>query len=131
MKQNTTAQKWLLGLLIFQVVVASSLAVFAWLDFPSLLEQFGTQHQPDMGILRLLMIYNLCLSLGICALGARWIRQGNKAGIQVGLLVGVLMFTVSITVFVQFGRLDVLLFDGIRALLKVVFGYSALRAFND
>jgi hypothetical protein len=128
MKQLTTAQKWLVGLLIFQVMVACSLAAFAWSDFPSFLKQFEIQHQPDMEALRLLMIYNLFLSAGICVLGTQWIRQGNKAGTQVAILVGVLMFVVSVIAFIQFDRIDLLLFDGGRAFLKVVFGYSSWNA---
>jgi hypothetical protein len=49
---------WKIGLsilLIFQVLVAFGLALFALFDFPGLLGQFGMKHQPDMGILRLIM----------------------------------------------------------------------------
>lgn len=131
MQQLTTAQKWLVGLLIFQVLVAFSLAAFAWADFPSFLKQFEIQHQPDMGALKILMIYNLLLSAGICTLGTQWIRHGNKAGTQVAILVGVLMFVVSVIAFLQFDRIDFLLFDGGRAFLKVVFGYSAWNASKE
>ncbi len=114
-------------MLIFQVLVASALAVFALADFPGLLEQFGVKHQPDMGILRLIMTYNLVLSLSICLWSVAWIRSGNRAGIQAGTTVGLLIFIVSMIVFVQFDRVDMLLFDSVRAMLMVVFGVLAYR----
>ena len=121
---------WKVGLSIllgFQVLVASSLALFALFNFPGLLEQFGMKHQPDMGILRLIMTYNLVLSMSICLWSVIWIRSGNPAGIQAGTTVGLLIFIVSMIVFVQFDRIDMLLFDSVRALLMVVFGGLAYR----
>ena len=85
------------------------------------------KHQPDMGILRLIMIYNMFLSLSICLWSVVWIRSGNRAGIQAGTTVGLLIFIVSMIVFVQFDRLDMLLFDSVRALLMVVFGVLAYQ----
>jgi hypothetical protein len=114
-------------LLIFQIVVALSLAVFALSNFPALLEQFGMKHQPDMGILQLIMVYNLILSLSICLWSVLWIRKGNMAGIQAGTTVGLLIFVVSFTVFIKFDRLDMLLFDSLRAFLMVIFGIMASR----
>ena len=112
-------------LLIFQIVVALSLAVFAVIDFPSLVEQFGMKYQPDMGILQLIMTYNLVLSLSICFWSILWIRKGNLAGIQAGTTVGLLIFIVSFTVFLKFDRIDMLLFDSLRAFLMLVFGIMA------
>lgn len=114
-------------LLGFQVLVALSLALFALVDFPALLGNFGMKHQPDMGILRLIMTYNLVLSASICLWSLFWIRKGNRAGFQAGTTVGLLIFVVSMIVFVQFDRLDMLLFDSVRAFLMVVFGVLALR----
>jgi hypothetical protein len=114
-------------LLIFQIVVALSLAIFASSNFPALLEQFGMKHQPDMGILQLIMVYNLILSLSICLWSVLWIRKGNIAGIQAGTTVGLLIFIVSFTVFLKFDRLDMLLFDSLRAFLMVIFGIMASR----
>ena len=94
---------------------------------PRELGQFGMKHQPDMGILRLIMIYNMFLSLSICLWSVVWIRSGNRAGIQAGTTVGLLIFIVSMIVFVQFDRLDILLFDSVRALLMVVFGVLAYQ----
>lgn len=58
------------------------------------------KHQPDMGILRRIMTYNLVLSLSICLWSVAWIRSGNRAGIQAGTTVGLLIFIVSMIVFV-------------------------------
>ncbi len=127
MAEKKTWKTGLSILLIFQVVVAFSLGVFALVNFPGLLEQFGMKHQPDMGILRLIMTYNLFLSLSICLWSVVWIRRGNRAGIEAGTTVGLLIFIVSMIVFVQFDRIDMLLFDSIRALLMVVFGVLAYR----
>jgi phosphoglycerol transferase MdoB-like AlkP superfamily enzyme len=124
-REKTTWKTGLSILLIFQVVVACALALFALFDFPGLLGQFGMKHQPDMGILRLIMIYNMFLSLSVCLWSVVWIRGGNRAGIQAGTTVGLLMLIVSMIVFVQFDRLDMLLFDSLRALLMVVFGVLA------
>ena len=121
---------WKVGLsilLLLQVVVALGLAVFAVVDFPGLLAQFGVGYQPDMGMLRLIMTYNLALSLSVCLWSVVWIRSGNAAGILAGTTVGALMLVVSTLVFIQFDRLDVLLFDGLRALLMVVFGVLGYR----
>lgn len=122
--------RWKIGLsvlLAFQIVVALSLALFALFDFPGLLGQFGMKHQPDMGILRLIMTYNLVLSASICLWSLAWIRAGNRAGLQAGTTVGLLIFIVSMVVFVQFDRIDMLLFDSSRALLMVVLGVLAYR----
>jgi hypothetical protein len=123
-------KRWKIGLsilLVFQVVVALSLALFAVFDFPGLLGNFGMKHQPDMGILRLIMTYNLVLSASICLWCVGWIRKGNAAGIQAGTTVGLLIFIVSMIVFVQFDRIDMLLFDSVRAFLMVVFGVLAFQ----
>jgi hypothetical protein len=125
MKERRTWKVGLSALLLLQVLVASSLAMFALVDFPGLLTQFGLKHQPDMGILQMIMTYNLILSMSICLWSVLWIRRGDIAGIQAGTTVGVLMFVVSTLIFVRFGRLDVLLFDGVRAFLKIVFGVLA------
>jgi hypothetical protein len=114
-------------LLIFQIVVALSLAVFAVINFPGLLEQFGIKHQSDMGILQIIMIYNLFLSLSICLWSVIWINQENIAGIQTGTTVGFLLFAVSMIVFLQFNRIDILLFDSLRAFLMVIFGGLAYQ----
>lgn len=126
----TSKKMWKNGLtilLIFQIIVALSLAVFTQIDFPTLLEQFGMKHQPDMGILHLIMTYNLALSLSICLWSLIWMRKGNVAGIQAATTVGLLLFIVSFTVFLKFDRIDMLLFDSLRAFLMVVFGLLALK----
>jgi hypothetical protein len=120
-------KKGLSVLLIFQIIVALSLAVFALVNFPVLLEQFGMKHQPDMGILQLIMVYNLILSASICTWSVIWIRKGNLAGIQAGTTVGLLIFIVSFAVFIKFDRVDMLLFDSIRAFAMVVFGVLAYK----
>lgn len=127
MKERKTWKKGLSLLLIFQIIVAFSLGIFALVDFPGLLGQFGMKHQPDMGILQLIMTYNLFLSLSICLWSVIWIRKGSIAGIQAGTTVGLLIFIVSMTVFIQFDRIDMLLFDSLRAFLMVVFGILAYR----
>lgn len=58
MKERKTWKNILSALLIFQILVALSLAVFALANFPALLNQFGMQYQPDMGILQMIMAYN-------------------------------------------------------------------------
>jgi hypothetical protein len=125
MTEKKIWKKGLSILLIFQIVVALSLAVFALVNFPSLLEQFGMKYQPDMGILQLIMTYNLVLSLSICFWSVIWISKNNIAGIQAGTTVGLLIFIVSFTVFLKFDRIDMLLFDSLRAFLMVVFGIMA------
>lgn len=127
MKERRTWKTGLMLLLGFQVVVALSLALFALVDFPGLLGNFGLKHQPDMGILQLIMAYNLVLSASICGWCVAWIRGGNKAGLQAGTTVGLLIFIVSLIVAIRFNRIDMLLFDSVRALLMVVFGGLALR----
>ena len=78
-------------------------------------------------ILRLIMMYSMVLSLSVCLWSVIWIRNGNRAGIQAGTTVGLLIFIVCMIVFVQFDRLDMLLFDSLRALLMVVFGVLAYQ----
>lgn len=125
---------WKTGLSILlglQVVVALALGLFALMDFPGLLKQFDVMHQQDMGILQLIMAYNLFLSMSICLWSIAWIRRGNLAGIQAGTTVGLLMLVVSTIVFMQFNRLDILLFDSLRAFLMVIFGVLAYRELNS
>lgn len=127
MNEKKIWKKILSALLIFQIVVALSLAVFSIVDFPALLMQFGLKHQPDMGILQMIMTYNLVLSMSICLWSVIWIRRGNSAGIQAGTTVGGLIFIVSFAVFLKYDRVDMLLFDSLRALAMVIFGLLALR----
>lgn len=63
--------------------------------------------------------------MSICLWSLIWIKKGNIAGIQAGTTVGLLIFIVSFMVFVKFDRVDMLLFDSIRALLMVIFGVLA------
>ena len=127
MTERKIWKKGLSILLIFQIIVALTLAVFAIVNFTGLLEQFGMKYQPDMGILQLIMAYNLILSLSICLWSVIWIRKGNIAGIQAGTTVGFLIFIVSFTVFLKFDRIDMLLFDSLRAFLMVIFGILAYK----
>lgn len=127
MTEKRTWKRALSILLIFQVLVASSLALFAVFDFPGLLTQFGLKHQPDMGILQVIMTYNLTLSASICGWSILWIRRGNLAGVQAGTTVGLLILLTSLLVFIRFDRVDMLLFDSVRALLMVVSGALAWR----
>ena len=127
MTEKKVWKKGLTILLFFQIVVALSLAVFAIVNFSGLLEQFGMKYQPDMGILQLIMAYNLVLSFSICLWSVIWIRKGNIAGIQAGTTVGLLIFIVSFTVFLKFDRIDMLLFDSLRAFLMVGFGVMAYK----
>lgn len=130
MHRRKTWELGLIILLLLQVVVAFSLGIFSFANFQGLLEQFGMQYQPDMGILQLIMVYNLFLSLSICLWSVIWIRRGNVAGIHAGITVGLLMLLVSLAVYIQFNRIDILLFDGIRAFLMVVFGMMVYREFK-
>jgi hypothetical protein len=126
----TERRTWKVGLSVLlglQVLVATALGLMAIADFPTLLGNFGLEHQPDMGILQHIMAYNLALSASVCVWCLVWIRGGNAAGLQLGATLGALMLVVSLLVFVRFDRVDILLFDGIRALLKVVFGVLAFR----
>lgn len=127
MTERKIWKKGLTFLLIFQIIVALTLAVFALVNFKVLLEQFGMKFQPDMGILQLIMTYNLVLSLSICLWSVLWIRKGNSAGIQLGTTVGLLLFIISFIVFLKFDRIDMLLFDSLRAFLMVIFGIMAYR----
>ena len=92
-----------------------------------LMEQFGTQYQSDMGILRLIILYNLLLSASISLWSVIWIRRGNIAGIEAGTTLGLLMFVVSMLTFIVFDRVDMFFFDSIRAFFMVVFGVMAYR----
>jgi hypothetical protein len=127
MNERKTWKRVLTALLIFQIIVAFSLGTLALVNFPMLIEQFGSKFQPDMGILRLIVVYNLFLSVSICTWSVLWIRKGNIAGIQAGTTVGFLIFIVSMTVFILFDRIDMFYFDSIRAFLMVVFGVLAYR----
>ncbi len=81
-----------------------------------------------MGILQRIMAYNLFLSFSICLWSLIWIRKGNIAGIQAATTVGFLLFVVSMIVFIQFDRIDMLLFDSVRGFLMIIFGVLAYRA---
>lgn len=126
----TERRTWKVGLSVLlglQVLVAIALGIMTIADFPTLLGNFGLKHQPDMGILQHIMAYNLALSASVCIWCLVWIRSGNVSGVQLGATVGALMLVVSLLVFARFDRIDILLFDGIRAILKVVFGLLAWR----
>jgi MFS superfamily sulfate permease-like transporter len=101
------------------------LAIFAVVNFPGILSQFGIKFQPDMDILQFIMVYNIFLSLSICLWSVFWIYKDNIAGIQTGTTVGVLLFIVGTSVFIRFNKLDILLVDSVRALLMIIFGVLA------
>lgn len=127
MKENRTWKKILQILFVIQILVAFSTAALAMFNYPMLTDNFGFTYQPNMGILQLVMIYNLFLSAGICLLGFLWIRRNNIAGTQIAILLGFLMFVVSFIVFVKFDRVDMLLIDGIRAFIMFVLGVLAYK----
>ena len=127
MKEKKTWKKILQILFVIQILVAVSTVFLAMTDYPMLTDNFGFTYQPNMGILQLVMIYNLFLSAGICLLGFLWIRKGNIAGTQIAILLGFLMFLVSFIVFVKFDRVDMLLIDSIRAFLMFISGILAFK----
>lgn len=127
MTERKIWKKGLSILLIFQIIVAFSLATFDLVNFPAFTEQFGMKYHSDMDILQPLMAYNLFLSVSISLWSVIWIRKGNIAGIQAAITCGFLMFIVSMALFIKFDRIDMLLFDGLRALVMVVFGVMAYR----
>ncbi len=121
---------WSLGLvilLIFQIIVALVIVGFLTVDFPSLVQQLGLKYQPELGILQFLIIYGFVISASICLWSLIWIKNSNIAGIQAGITVGILLFALGVAFFVEFNRVDVLLFDSIRGALMVVFGLLACR----
>jgi hypothetical protein len=130
MQQNKLWKNGLAILLIFQVIIALALIIFALVDFTGLLAQFAVKYQPDMAILQFIMIYNLFLSLSLSLWSVFWIRKNNLAGIQAGTTIGLLLLLVSLSVFLKFNKLDILLFDGIRGLLMVVCGVLAFREYK-
>jgi hypothetical protein len=62
MQERKIWKKVLTILLIFQIVVAFSLTGYTIFDFEGILAQFGIKYQADMGILQIIMTYNLLLS---------------------------------------------------------------------
>jgi len=118
------------SLLVFQIIGACALGVFALVNCPALLQQFGMKYHLDMGVLQLIVVYNLFLILSICLWSIIWIRKGNIAGIQAGTTIGVLIFLVSMVVFIKFDRIDMLLFDSLRAFLMVIFSYLSYSNFK-
>lgn len=124
---------WSLGLvilLIFQIIVALVIVGFLTVDFPSLVQQLGLKYQLELGILQFLVIYGFVISASICLWSLIWIKNSNIAGIQAGITVGVLLFALGVAFFVEFNRVDVLLFDSIRGALMVVFGLLAYRDYS-
>ncbi len=127
MKKSNVSKNILLYLTIFQVFVIFFIGAFIVVDFPSMLKQFGVGFQEDMGILKIIMLYNAALSFCVCLWSVIWIRKNNVDGIKIGTTVGLLLFIVSMMVFIQFNRVDILLFDGVRGLFMVIFGGLAYK----
>lgn len=125
--ENKLFKNILVFLLAIQAIFALYFVFLAATDFPGMMGQFGVKYQPDMPILKFIIIYNAFISLSICLLSIFWIRKGNVAGIQTSTVLGGLLIVLSLTVFFVFNRLDILIVDTPRAILMVVFGVLAYR----
>jgi hypothetical protein len=131
MKSSKLWKKTLITLFAIQILFAIAISSMAAMDFSLFAENFGFTAQPTMGILQHIVVYNMFLSGGICVLGILWVRKDNIAGYQAAMLLGTLMFLVSFIVAIKFDRVDMIVYDSIRAIVMTVLGYMGYQVLRS
>jgi len=94
-------------------------------NLPMAMENFNTPYAPDMEVLGLTLGLYLFLLTTLMVLSFIWIRKSNRAGVTLGIIIGLFLISFGVGMLVKFGQTQALWVDGFRGGLTVLLAYMA------
>ena len=126
---NTSRKIWrrfFIGLLSLQAILELGVGATLLFNFPTALESgFGITYSNELDILGIALGLYLLLLTTLLILSSIWTYRANHAGITIGIIVGVFLFTFGVVTFLKFGDMQGILIDSLRGVLTIIFGYFA------
>lgn len=100
-------------------------------NLPMAMENFNTPYTPDMEVLGLTLGLYLFLLTTLMVLCFIWIRKSNRAGVTLGIIIGVFLMSFGVGMLIKFGETQALWVDGFRGGLTVFLAYMAGKSINN
>lgn len=111
--------------ILLQAVFELAIGFTLLFNLPMAMENFNTPYSPDMEVLGLTLGLYLFLLTTLMILSFIWIRKSNRAGVTLGIIIGLFLISFGVGMLVKFGQTQALLVDGFRGGLTVLFAYLA------
>lgn len=121
-----TWKRLFIGIVSLQAILELALGTSILIDFPTALEGgFGITYSSELDILGIALGLYLLLLTTLMILSSLWTNRSNYAGITLGIIIGVFLFTFGVATFLKFGDSQGLLIDSSRGILTIIFAYLA------
>lgn len=124
-KLNKIWKQIFMVFILLQAVVELAIGFTLLFNLPMAMENFNTPYSPDMEVLGLTLGLYLFLLTTLMVLSFIWIRKSNRAGVTLGIIIGLFLISFGVGMLVKFGQTQALLIDGFRGGLTVFLAYMA------
>jgi uncharacterized protein YacL len=129
---NKIWKRLFIGILILQAIVELWLGWVLLFNFPATLEAvFGISYSRELDILGVALGLYLLLLTALIVLSIIWTHRANYAGIVIGIIVWIFLFTFGIAAFLKTGNMQSILGDSLRGWLTIFFAYMAGKQMKD
>ena len=111
--------------ILIQAVGELAIGFTLLFNLPMAMENFNTSYSPDMEVLGLTLGLYLFLLTTLMVLSFIWIRKSNRAGVTLGIIIGIFLMSFGVGMLIKYGETQALIVDGFRGGLTVFFAYMA------
>lgn len=122
--------KLLLGTLLVAGVIETLWPVLGFGAPDFLLTQFGMQVNADSRFLAFVLAWCLLFVALVCWYAFYLVRKGERAGVQLSLILGLWWVGIGLGLFLGYGRVDNLFLDGLKGAVLALAAWKVQRA-ND
>ena len=109
--------------ILLQAVFELAIGFTLLFDLPMTMKNFNTPYSPDMEVLGLTLGLYLFLLTSLMVLSFIWIRKSNRAGVTLGIIIGLFLISFGVGMLIKFGQTQALWVDGFRGGLTVLCAY--------
>jgi glucan phosphoethanolaminetransferase (alkaline phosphatase superfamily) len=114
--------------ILLQAVFELAIGYTLLFDLPMAMENFNTPYSSDMEVLGLTLGLYLFLLTSLMVLSFNWIRTSNRAGMTLGIIIGLFLISFGVGMLIKYGETQALIIDGFRGGLTVFLAYMAGKA---
>jgi glucan phosphoethanolaminetransferase (alkaline phosphatase superfamily) len=116
--------------ILLQAVFELAIGFTLLFDLPMAMENFNTPYSPDMEVLGLTLGLYLFLLTTLMALSFTWIIKSNRAGVTLGIIIGLFLMSFGVGMLVKYGETQALWVDGLRGGLTILLAYKAGKSMS-
>lgn len=116
--------------ILLQAVFELAIGFTLLFDLPMAMENFNTPYSPDMEVLGLTLGLYLFLLTTLMVLSFVWVRKSNRAGVTLGIIIGLFLISFGVGMLIKFGQTQALWVDGFRGGLTALLAYIAGKSMN-